>query len=451
MNSILLANSSPEESARLIEIISAENCTVTCIDSQANLMNDLNQFDLILLSYNFTESQGIDFLMQITKTYFIPILIITPLTDPQCAIEALRSGAYNYIVETEGYESILSIAIQEAILHYNEREEMKKTILQLRNRVDELEVKAGIKSKPDSTTTLTQKVASVSSKDITQPSSKNYLIQEIISRFKRGDINLPPVPAVINQFNEVIRKGASIPKLAETLKNDVGISTKLINVSNSSLYKGVSESKNLEDAINRLGIRETRQFVHAIANRNLYTSTNNAYKKYFERLWQHSLACAYAAQSACEIMKIKLKEDAFTLGLLHDVGILILLEIINELSIKDKAFKEINSQAMQTSIIQLHGKFGAVLLKRWNFHPIFIDIAMNHEHPNKAKTLTKELLIINLADLIAKEIGQTVGPTEEIDIADSYSAGLLKASKDQIELISTKAKEQINTFGSILS
>ena len=498
MNSILLANSSPDESARLAKIINTDY-TVTCTSAPDIAKNEIDKVDLILLSHNFTESSGIDFLMRITKESFVPVLIITPLTDPQCAIEALRSGAYNYIVETEGYEQILSIAIQEAIIHFNEREEMKQTIFQLRNKVEKMEIQYGVKPPPAKVVVTSKKQTQPTrfpetpkkqtqpakftetpkkqaqpakftetpkkqaqpakftetpkkqASPVSQVSTKEYMIQEIISRFKRGDINLPPVPGVINKFNETIRSGASIPKLAEILRKDVGISTKLINVSNSTYYRGISENKNLEDAINRLGLRETRQYVYAIANRNLYTSSNKTYAPYFEKLWNHSLACAYGVQATCNILEIEFKEDPFTLGLLHDVGILILLEIISELSLKEEGFQEINSEAMYSTIIQLHDKFGAVLLKRWNFQPVFIEVAMHHHNPEKAKTITKEILVVNLANMIAKKAGYLVGPEEETDILASQSAALLKITDDHVAKITSMVEEQIKAFSSILT
>ncbi len=382
--------------------------------------------------------------MHIIQKAFLPILIITPIDDPQCALEALRTGAYNYVVKVPGYEKIINIAIKEAIIKFNEREELKRTVAQLKKRVNELEVKSGIKAPPK--TSQKQKVTK--KKPTKEEIEGPVLVREIITRFKRGDINLPPVPSIISEFNDTVKRGASIVDVSEVLKRDIGLSTKLINVSNSTYYKRASENKTLVDAISRVGLSDTKQYVYAAANRDLYVSSNSQYKKFLEKLWVHSLACAHSTQITTELLGIALRVDPFLLGLLHDIGILILLEIVGKLAMSEEQFKELNAVKLLSTIMQLHGKFGAVLLKRWNFSSIFIDVACHHDEPNEAKRFTKELLIANFANNISKLCGFPFRINEGITVDDITASGssiLLKINAEQISSISEKVTARVKT------
>ena len=88
---------------------------------------------------NFTEAQGLDFVMEVNATAHLPILIVTPPDDPHCAIEARRIGVFNYLVKTEKIYSVLEVALNEATEKFNDQEELKRTVLAQRQRIVELE------------------------------------------------------------------------------------------------------------------------------------------------------------------------------------------------------------------------------------------------------------------------------------------------------------------------
>lgn len=64
----------------------------------------------------------------------------------------------------------------------------------------------------------------------------------------------------------MINKGANLQEIGDLLKQDAAISFKLISIANSVYYRGVVESKTLGQAISRLGLNTTRQYVEAVTN-----------------------------------------------------------------------------------------------------------------------------------------------------------------------------------------
>ena len=75
---------------------------------------------VVLIRYPFTDLTG-------AKVH--PVLVLTPIDNQRCAIEAMRAGAFNYLVKTTDYLELVPHAVTEALKRFNEGDEMKRTIV----------------------------------------------------------------------------------------------------------------------------------------------------------------------------------------------------------------------------------------------------------------------------------------------------------------------------------
>jgi putative nucleotidyltransferase with HDIG domain len=330
------------------------------------------------------------------------------------AIEAMRLGATNFLIKTANYYELLQLSINEVIDRFSEKQQTKETIISLKRRVAELEERLGISPEE------------APEKQMSPEERRASLIQEVAHRLERGEINLPPYPQINVKFKELLNKGANAAEAHALLKKDVGISSKLISLSNSAYYRGVTENKTLEHAITRLGFRVTKNCVEVITNRSLYRASNKKYNDLLKALWEHSLACAYASEIASKILKLKAPEEVFTIGLLHDIGRLILLQLVSELETNGVFGKELDMSEVLETLNAHHGRFGAQLLKRWGFPEGYCQICMYHDNLEEADPVSKELLVIHMANLLVKSMGYGEAPEEEIDIENISSARFLK-------------------------
>ncbi len=74
-----------------------------------------NPYDLILMDWNMPEMNGLDALKKIRATgKTIPIIMVTTETEKNRILEALKSGANNYIIKPFKPDSII-IRIQETM------------------------------------------------------------------------------------------------------------------------------------------------------------------------------------------------------------------------------------------------------------------------------------------------------------------------------------------------
>ena len=135
------------------------------------------------------------------------------------------------------------------------------------------------------------------------------------------------------------------------------------------------------------------------------------------------------------------------MGLLHDIGRLLLLQIIGDLQLKRKLGDEIENAELLNTINGHHGKFGAALLKKWNFSEGFVKIAAYHDDSTIADSMTNDMAVVHFANLMVKSLGYTTNKNEddllqEINLEDTESARFLGLDVSMID----EYKNQVSAF-----
>lgn len=413
---------------------------VFTITSPEQLPANLDEIDLLLLDHRFTDLWGMDFMARVLARSYLPVLVLTPPDNAKCAIDAIKAGAYNYIVKLGEFHELLSVSITEAINKFGQIEQMKQTIISLKERVAGLEKELGQTAEPEEPVDGTS----------AEPQKKSSIISEIAIRLKQGEINLPSIPEINVKFRQLVEEGADYRQIADLLKQDVAISSKLIGVSNSAMYRGMSQNKNLEQCIARLGMQTTQQYVNVISNRSLYTVRQKKYLPFIERLWQHSLACAYASQTTLQMLGMTSENDLFALGLFHDLGKLVLLQIIAELEMKGSKTCEIAEGEFMNTIQANHCQFGSVLLKRWNFSDVYPAIALHHHDLWGVESISDDLLIVHFADSLVNEAGYRFGPDAVPPLMSAESTRLLGIKEETADEIKATVFELMDEMEQLL-
>lgn len=438
MKPIFIACTDSKEAQKISEIFTKDQ-KVAILESSNRLRALLNASVMIILGHSFYEKYGLEYLRGLLKNSHPPVLMIAPPEDIQVMVDIMEIGI-RFIPKVPDYQKLLRLIVNNILSKVQEQEQLKQNALSLQLRVEELE-KAG--SEQDDR----QKGESYPE---TKPhEAKTNILDEIIFVFKRGEIELPTLPQFGIKFQEMMNKGANMRKIGTFLKQDMAISSKLISVSNSVYYRGVVECTNLSQAISRLGLKDTKRYVDTICNRSLYATKNKKFLRLLERLWEHSLACAYASQVLDESLALGLEVDAFTIGLLHDIGKLLLLQVIGDLQKEKKIGDNIESSELLHTINTHHGKFGAALLKKWKFSEEFAKAAACHNNLEAADSISKDLLIVHFGNLMVKSMGFCLSDQEdiqqeEIDLEDTESARRLGLNAVMIDEFKQKVSGFMN-------
>jgi HD-like signal output (HDOD) protein/FixJ family two-component response regulator len=390
------------------EVVSGQEALKAFSDART----DGKQYDLITLDISMPEMDGTEVLSRIRtlekengtpKEGQVRIMMVTGSSEKDTILTCIKAGCNDYIMKPFNMETVV-----------------KKLV--------------------DSGLTKQSEGNADSAESVPEPEKKNPLTK-IIARFNRGEIELPPMPRIQTKFYALMKSGADLQEIGDLLRKDPAISSKIISISNSSYYRGLTSNLTMEQAVSRLGLIVTKQTVDAISNRSLYLGTNPKYTEVMEGLWEHALSCAHACQVITETKGLKLSDDPFTLGLLHDIGKLMLLRVMGEMEKNEKNGKGMDINEVIVSIEAHHGKTGAVLLKRWEFPGIFIKVAQLHDDLGDIPEPGNELLVVQLANVLVKSMGYGTPNQEGIDPETLPVTAALEISPEQIVSI----KEQVKT------
>ncbi len=185
-----------------------------------------------------------------------------------------------------------------------------------------------------------------------------------------------------------------------------------------------------------MGVKEAENIVLAIANKTVYETNDVKLDKLFERLWVHSLACAYAARSLAARQKLPDVEKYFFMGLMHDIGKPLLLKLLSQSSYNKTEF---DIEGIIFAIQEVHTTFGGMSLKRWGFREDFVNVVKRHDDNDVGPHTNKEILIIHLANNLCRETGHSLFEADTA-LADLKSAKLLKADGETLNTIAEEIK-----------
>lgn len=259
-------------------------------------------------------------------------------------------------------------------------------------------------------------------------------IQGIVKRFKRGEIDLPVLPKVVQEIQKVMSKpSATVDDLAKVIERDAVISVKVISAANSPFYRGTEKVRTVETAIPRLGFKETQSIVSAIANKGLYDTKKKMFKTLMQHLWLHSLSSAYSARALAKELLLGDGEKFFLMGLIHDIGKVLLIKALDEISLQ---MSSLDKNDIITITQDVHTNFGGAILRRWGFTEDFVRVALLHNGKDFNNALDKDVLVTNLANNISYKIGYSLFDNNNgVDLARLQSAILLELTPNTIETI----------------
>ena len=154
--------------------------------------------------------------------------------------------------------------------------------------------------------------------------------EELERRLKRV-VGLKALPAVVAEVMEATAdESLKVDDLADTIKCDHALSSKLLALANCALYGGRMKAESIERAVVKLGVDRIKQLVIGISVVDQWRGSDQAGPLRMEAFWRHSIATGLVARRVGAARGVEFQESAYTAGFLHDIGKLILHEALGE-------------------------------------------------------------------------------------------------------------------------
>lgn len=214
---------------------------------------------------------------------------------------------------------------------------------------------------------------------------------------------LPALPAVVLELIQSFGDSrVSAEQLAVKISHDQAIAAKTLRLANSSFYGLPRQVTSITEATAILGLRTLRSVATAAGLVGGF-DTSRCQGFDFDAFWRHSIGTALTARALAQ--RTGLDEDAaFTLGLVHDIGRLVLVSSYEEEYAHAIAYRSEHDCLMHVAERHHfgvdHAEVGGVIAEHWHFAPeIVAAIACHHRPPS---TRSRGLAdIVHVADNIA--------------------------------------------------
>jgi len=258
--------------------------------------------------------------------------------------------------------------------------------------------------------------------------------------------HLASLPDICFKVNELAEdSGASTNDFKNLIETDPALSAKLLKIANSAFYSYSTDVADLNRAIMLIGTQGLRDITWSCYAIDEFSQLSSEYVDMYA-FWRHSLFVGTVARVLANKCHIIHKDRLFLSGLLHDIGHLVMYQLIpEEMTAIFKRMADRNEQAFvsEKSVLGFnHATLGYKLLKSWELpESIYQSVAFHHQ-PGKAEAHRLEAAILHLADAFAKKsniFGHKVEDQMHIDtnawkitaLSDKITESVIDLSKEQ--------------------
>jgi len=252
--------------------------------------------------------------------------------------------------------------------------------------------------------------------------------REQVANILRDIRDLPTLPTVASKVMEMTRDPqCSQIDLAAVVEQDPAIAARLLKLVNSPFYGIAGTVSSVQQALVFVGMSNIRNLVLSASAMEIFHEGGEIGPFSRKELWIHSLGCAIAARRLAQASRSLDPETAFTAGLIHDVGKVVLDRFFREdlERIIDLLDRHTASMAeVERSIMGLdHGEIGGYVAQRWRLPDVLQEAISYHHKPLDAPSQRQVASLIDVANAIARElkIGLCLG-SESRPSPDVFSA-----------------------------
>ena len=259
--------------------------------------------------------------------------------------------------------------------------------------------------------------------------------------------DLPSLPQLLWELQAVLHQSRSdASELADVVAKDPSLVTNVLRLANSSWFGFNSRVTVIRDAVTLLG----RQRIEQIANTTFFVDAFSPTSQLLDlpALWRHSFRVACVTRILSELHPRGtglLPEGAYSAGLLHDVGKLILEEYFPEDLASCKKWQEENdgtdAEADLAVLGMDHGEIGGDRREIWNLPDELVEGVRAHHNPGQVEDGEKGLPeMIRFADEIVNGLDtkkMSEGPRDHpaFGLSGEQFADLQKSLEHEEELI----------------
>ena len=271
-------------------------------------------------------------------------------------------------------------------------------------------------------------------------------LQEILTgEIRSRDLTLPVFHNVALDVRRLVESGAcSAGDVEKVIAQDPALAGQVLRVANSPFFSGLSKVSTVEKAIVRLGLKQVSSIVLLASQKGAYKSKVALIERYMEDLWKQANASSVGTKwVATRSGHRGVAEEAFLAGLLHDIGKLVILKLLEQMIDEQGEAHGISDSIVVEVLRGMHEEQGGILLEEWNFPDEYVEVARNH-HSDKVERGNTVLLAVRLVDCVIGKLGIGCEPIKDAAPESTLEAEMLGLSEIQIAELEILLEDQMD-------
>ena len=197
------------------------------------------------------------------------------------------------------------------------------------------------------------------------------------------------------------RIDAALTDLVSIIEDDPSLTQALLRYANSAYYAtGGPAIVSLKQAAQRIGISGVHNVVLSSMVNGALCKPGSTYQPMVDQVHAHMVRTAPLARVLARAFQVS-PDEAYALGLLHDVGKLVIFDILGSLRHQLRRDVRIDPSVVRQILTQVHEPFGGLAAIRWSLGAsVAASIASHHRttQPEKPDPMGELLFVAERAD-----------------------------------------------------
>ena len=241
---------------------------------------------------------------------------------------------------------------------------------------------------------------------------------------------LPALPTVVVRIMEMMESDRTTARqLGEEIAKDLVLSAKVLKLVNSGFYGFSQPITTIPHAVAMLGFDAVQSLV-------MSSSVLELMEGALPGLWEHSLGCARTCAMVAEAAGLGDAEEMSVVGLLHDLGKVILCQTLeSEFMLVQKRVEKLDMlfyRAEEEVLSCNHGHIAGWLLDRWALPEKLVAPIVDHHDFRPRRDHAARTAVVHLSDILVRAEGLGSGGDRRIPRLEPEALEILELDLEAV-------------------
>ncbi len=298
--------------------------------------------------------------------------------------------------------------------------------------------------------TAASRTGGLSKRDESVPQSVHAL-DEFLNKAR----HLPPTPKTLVRLLALINEpNVDVSKVVELITFDPVLTANLLQACNSTYFSSAEPVVSVQEAVTRLGFEQVYRVAATVCGAQMFGVLQPGWGIDCADLWRHSITCAISSQLVARETNHD-ESIAFTAGLIHDIGKIILACSLERTYARVVVEAERNQYCLLETEKRLlgiqHAEIAGRWLARWAFPPTLVDAVWHHHQPKAAGPNQRLAACVHIGNIVAHLVGRSSGTHPLSLLGRTDALAVLNLSNDRMARFLAQTLENTTLADMMLS